>query len=94
MEKVRIFDPTLEAKQQPITYKPRPKSLQNLRIGLVDNAKFNSDKLLLRIAKILEEEYGAKGHIIRRKGKATVPDMKVIEELTDSCDIAVAGIGD
>ena len=94
MGKVRIFDPSLEAKRQSITYKPRPKSLHNLQIGLVDNTKFNSDKLLLKIAKILEQQYGAKGHIIRRKGKATVPDMKVIEELTDSCDVAVSGIGD
>jgi hypothetical protein len=94
MGKVQIFDPTLEAKQQTIAYKLRPKSLHNLQVGLVDNTKFNSDKLLLKIAGILEQEYGAEGHIIRRKEKATAPDMKVIEELTDSCDVAIAGIGD
>jgi len=94
MEKVQVFDPTFEAKEQSITFNPRPKSLKNLRIGLVDNNKFNSDNLLLKIAKILEQEYGAKSYIIRKKDKATVPDMKIMEELTDSCDVAIAGIGD
>lgn len=94
MGKVQIFDPTLEARQQSIAYKPRPKSLKNLQIGLVDNTKFNSDNLLLKIAKILEQEYGAKSHIIRSKSKATTPDRKIIDELTGNCDVAIAGIGD
>ena len=94
MEKVQVFDPTFEVKGQSITFNPRPRSLQNLQIGLVDNTKFNSDKLLLKIVKILEQEYGAKSHIIRSKGKATVPDMKVIEDLTGNCDVVIAGIGD
>ena len=94
MEKVQVFDPTFEVKEQSIAFSPRPRSLQNLQIGLVDNTKFNSDKLLLRIAKILKQEYGAKSHIIRSKGKATVPDMKVIEDPAGNCDVVIAGIGD
>jgi len=94
MEKVQVFDPTFEAKEQSITFNPRPKSLKNLRIGLLDNTKFNSDNLLLNVAGALEKEYGAKSHIIRSKRKAAVPDEAIIEEYAANCDVVIAGIGD
>ena len=55
MDKFQVFDPTTTPKEQAITFVPRPVSLRNLRIGLVENTKFNSDKLLLKIAAILEQ---------------------------------------
>ena len=70
---LQVFDPTTEAKEQPIAFVPRPESLRNVRIGLVENTKYNSDKLLLRIAAILEHEYGAQSHIIRSKHGSGVP---------------------
>ena len=51
---VQIYDPTIEVKGRHIDFVPRPKSLAGLRVGLVDNSKFNSDQLLERIAKLLE----------------------------------------
>jgi hypothetical protein len=55
---VQIFDPTPEPKKdRPHRLPaPRPISLAGLRIGLVDNSKFNSDQLLLRIAGLLERD--------------------------------------
>lgn len=95
MSRIQIFDPTTGAKEQPVTFVPRPQSLRGLRIGLVDNTKFNSDKLLLKIATILEQEYGAKGHIIRRKRNPGVPAHKeMINEFVLNCDVVIAGIGD
>ena len=74
---------------------PRPKSLEGLRIGLVDNTKHNSDQLLLRIAAILERDHGAKAHIIRKKKSAgAAPHTEIIEEYKANCDVVVAGIGD
>jgi hypothetical protein len=95
MEKFKIFDPTIEVKEQTIAFVPRPPSLQKLRIGLVENTKFNSDKLLLKIAAILENEYGAQSHILRRKRTSgSAVDQEVINEFTAQCDVAVAGVGD
>lgn len=95
MENFKIFDPTTEVKEQTIDFVPRPPSLSNLRIGLVENTKFNSDTLLLKIAAILEKQYGAQGHILRSKRTSGSPvDQDVIEEFTAWCDVAVAGIGD
>jgi hypothetical protein len=62
---------------------------------LVENTKFNSDKLLLKIAAILEQEYGAQSHIIRSKHNSSVPaHAEIIREFTASCDVVVAGVGD
>ena len=95
MEKFKLFYPTTEVKEQTISFVHRPSSLRNLRIGLVENTKFNSDKLLLKIAAILEKEYGAQSHILRRKRTPGSPvDQEVLTEFTTQCDVAVAGVGD
>ena len=83
MGNLKIFDPTTTAKAEKIDFVPRPKSLRNLRIGLVDNTKFNSDKLLIKIAAILEKEYGAKNHIIRRKNKSAL--KKALKQCARLC---------
>ncbi len=90
-----IYDPTFQPSEQAIQFVPRPGSLQNLRIGLIENTKTNSAKLLLKIADILEKEYGAQSHTIRSKRNPGVPpDEKVIKEITANCDVVVAGVGD
>ncbi len=95
MGKLKVFDPTTEAKEKAFPFVPRPESLRNLHIGLVENTKFNSDKLLLKIAAILEQDYGAKSHVIRRKRNAGVPAHdEIINEFVANCDVVVAGIGD
>jgi len=95
MEKLPIFDPTAQVRVQAISFPPRPKSLRGVRIGLVENTKFNSDKLLLKIATILENENGAKSHIIRSKSNAGVPvHQEIIDEFVSNCDVVISGIGD
>jgi hypothetical protein len=95
MKKFEVFDPTTEAKEQPIAFAPRPESLHNLRIGLVENTKFNSDRLLLKIAAILEGDYGAKDHVIRSKHGPSVPaHEEIVKEFVANCDVVIAGIGD
>ena len=95
MEKLRVFDPTTEPEEEAITFSPRPESLRKLRIGLVDNTKHHSDKLLLKIALLLEQEYGARGHIIRKKHSAGRPvHGEILNEYRTHCDVVIAGIGD
>ena len=95
MEKQQMFDPTTQVKVQAISFAPRPESLGGVRIGLVENTKFNSDKLLLKIAAIMENEHGAKSHIIRSKRNASVPvHQEIIDEFVANCGVVIAGIGD
>jgi hypothetical protein len=95
MPQFEILDPTVEARKQPLTYVARPDSLQGKRIGLVENTKFNSDKLLLKIGEILKSEYGAAETRMWRKHNAGVPaHAEILEEAKRGVDVVVAGIGD
>lgn len=92
---VTIYDPTTEVAARRIAYAPRPASLSGLRVGLIDNTKHNSDQVLLRIAGLLERDYGARSHLIRRKKSAgAAPHAEIIEDIKAGCDVIVAGIGD
>ena len=90
-----LLDPTTEAATQPIAYVPRPDSLRGKRIALIENTKFNSDNLLVKIGNILVNEYGASSAKMWRKKNASVPaHEEIIEEVKRTCDVVVAGVGD
>jgi hypothetical protein len=90
-----ILDPTVEPRRQPLTYVPRPDSLKGKRIGLVENTKFNSDRLLQKIGDILKQEYGAAEARMWRKHNSSVPaHQEIIDDAKRTVDVVVAGIGD
>ena len=92
---IQIYDPTTEVNSRRIAYAARPGTLEGLTIGLVDNTKHNSDQLLLRIAKILEEKHNTKTHMIRRKkSSGAAPHAEIVEEYKANCDVVIAGVGD
>jgi hypothetical protein len=92
---MELLDPTHESSLQELVYAPRPLSLRGMRIGLIDNAKFNSDRLLQKIGDILKAEYGVAETRMWRKQSASVPaDAATVGELRATCDLMVAGIGD
>jgi hypothetical protein len=92
---IELLDPTTAAVSQKIAYVPRPGSLEGKRVALIENTKFNSDKLLTKIGDILVGEYGAASARMWRKRNASVPaHEEIIQEVRATCDVMVAGIGD
>ena len=92
---MEILDPTVDARQQPLTYVARPDSLAGKRIGLVENTKYNSDKLLQKIGALLVSEYGEAETKMWRKKNAGVPAHdEIIDEARRGVDVVVAGVGD
>jgi hypothetical protein len=92
---IEILDPTTEAATQTIAYAPRPTALDGKRVALIENTKFNSDKLLARIGDILKREYGVAEWRMYRKHNSSVPaHAEIVEAITRSADLVVAGIGD
>ena len=70
---MELLDPTTGAAAQAIAYAPRPGSIEGKRIALIENTKFNSDKLLVKIGDILVHDYGAASAKMFRKKNASVP---------------------
>ena len=92
---IELLDPTVEAATRPIAYVDRPRSLEGKRIGLIENTKFNSDRLLQKIGHILKSEYGASEARLFHKHNSSVPaHPEIIEEIRKTCDVMVAGVGD
>ena len=92
---IELLDPTAEVAAQGIAYVDRPASLEGKRVGLIDNTKFNSDRLLERIGAILKAEYGVAQTQMFRKHNASVPaHEEIIVELRKGFDAMVAGVGD
>ena len=90
-----LLDPTTEAATQTIAYAPRPQALAGKRVALVENTKFNSDRILEKIGALLKSEYGASEVKMFRKKNASVPaHQEILEEARKTCDVMVAGIGD
>ena len=92
---MEILDPTTEAATQTIAYAPRPGALAGKRVALIENTKFNSDRLLVKIGDLLKAEYGVAETKMYRKHNAGVPaHAEIVEDIKRTCDLVVAGIGD
>ncbi len=92
---IKLLDPTTEAVARPIAWAPRPASLEGRRVALIENTKFNSDRLLQKIGDVLVRDHGAASVRMWRKRNASVPaHAEIIEEVRAAADVMVAGIGD
>ena len=92
---VKLFDPTASPVARPAALAPRPRDLRGLRIGLVENTKFNSDTLLAKLAERLARERGMiAGPMVRKRSPSHEVGERQISEFTRSVDVVVSGIGD
>jgi len=92
---MELLDPTVEQPAQAIDFAPRPKSLSGKRVALIENTKYNSDRLLEKIGDILKREHGVAEWKVFHKHNAGVPaHQEIIDEVKASYDLVVAGIGD
>ena len=55
---IELLDPTREVGAGHMAYAPRPSSLKGKTVGLIENTKYNSDRLLEMIGQILVDDYG------------------------------------
>ena len=90
-----LFDPTAGPVGRQASIAPRPARLDGLRIGLVENTKFNSDKLLLRLADRLGRRHGMTvSRMVRKRSPSHEVDEAAVEALRKQSDFVVSGIGD
>lgn len=90
-----LFDPTIPAQPELIDYAPRPKRLDNLRLILIENTKYNSKTILLKLFKELEDRYQVQlAGIIKKQSAGHPVTAADLETCAKTADIAIAGIGD
>jgi hypothetical protein len=92
---VRLLDPTAKAHQDTTPLAPRHPDLHGKRIGILDNTKSNADVLMLRLAELLCQQYGAAEIVHRRKTHAaTGATDELCEDIVLGCDAVLVGSGD
>lgn len=92
---IELLDPTREVRGGKMAYAPRPDSLKGKRIALIENTKYNSDRVLQMIGEILVDEYGAEGTKLYHKIYSSVPAHEaIITDVRENCDFMIAGVGD
>jgi len=92
---VKLFDPTSKPVERAVEIAPRPTSLKGLRLGLVDNTKFNSDTLLHKLAARLATRHGITVALTSRKRSPSHEiDEAAVKTLRAQADLVVSGIGD
>jgi hypothetical protein len=92
---MKLFDPTSAPVQREVKLARVPGQLRGLRLGLVDNTKFNSDTLLAKLAERLRQRHGMEVALTSRKRSASHEiDERAIEALRSQADLVVSGIGD
>ncbi len=90
-----LFDPTAPPVGRDVKIAPRPARLDGLRIGLVENTKFNSDVLLRRLADRLGRRHGMTvARMVRKRSPSHEVDEVSLEALRSRADFVVSGIGD
>jgi len=92
---MKLFDPTSKPVQRQVAVARRPAALQGLRLGLVDNTKFNSDTLLRKLADRLHRRHGMTVSVTNRKRSPSHEiDEAAVKTLRAQADLVVSGIGD
>ena len=73
----------------------RPEGLAGKRLGLLENTKSNSDKVLREFGEILKERHGLKEVVHLSKHNASLPTKpEVIQQMLEQVDVLVTGVGD
>ena len=92
---MEVFDPTTSSEQEEINYVPRPQDFEGLKVGLVDNTKYNSRVLLEKIAERLQAKYNMEMvHIDTKQSASHHLTEQAVKEFKTKADFVIAGIGD
>lgn len=89
-----ILDPTIATAREHIDYVPRPKRLEGLRIGLIENTKKNAEAVLRKVAEKLETAHGMKVEVLVHKPQRAPLRGAQVAELKGRTDFAITGVGD
>ncbi len=90
-----VYNPTSGPTAEKMGMAPRIESLQNGVLGVIDNGKTNSDKVLSRIVTKLAERFSLKDVVTVKKPSVShaIKDDSA-RMLAKKCSFVLAGIGD
>jgi hypothetical protein len=94
-QSVPVYDPRGVVEAAPLVLAPRVKKLDGLRLGLLDNTKWNANKLLRGVRDRLARKHalGAVNYY-RKESFAVAAAPGLIDRIAAENDIVLTAIGD
>ena len=95
MDEITVFDPRGRIDAEPMALAPRAAVLKGLRLGILDNTKWNANRLLRKTAALLEERYRiAAVSYYKKESFSKSAEPVLIAEIAANSDIVLTAIGD
>ena len=92
---MKLISPEGRARPLAVGASPRPRTLQGLRVGLLDNAKAPVDKMMLHIEARLKQQYpGIETYTASKRAASRPADERMLKGLRDNCDVVINALGD
>jgi hypothetical protein len=91
---IRVLNPTETGGAVPARA-PRLGNLNGAVLGVLHNGRQGNDVVLREIVLILESKYAFKKVVRRAKPRPfNIAPTEIIDELANSCDVVITGVGD
>jgi hypothetical protein len=95
MDELTVFDPRGWVDAERVALAPRVAALKGLRLGILDNTKWNANRLLRKTAALLEAEHGVGAvSYYKKEGFSKVADPALVAVIAADNDIVLTAIGD
>ena len=89
------FDPRGVVEAEPRQLAPRPEGLDGLRLGVLDNTKWNAQRLLRRtVARLRDDARFAAVNHYKKESFSKNADPELIARISAENDIVLTAIGD
>jgi hypothetical protein len=90
-----VYDPRGVVDAKPQDLAPRATSLDGLRLGVLDNTKWNANKLLRRSVELLKRDFSfATVNFYRKESFSRIAAPDLIAEIAGQNDVVLTAIGD
>jgi hypothetical protein len=92
---ITVYDPRGVVDAQARQIAPRARAIQGLRLGVLDNTKWNANKLLRALRAELEASHGLKpSGYYRKESFSRFAEPRLLDEIRANSDLVVTAIGD
>lgn len=95
MKSVPVYDPRGVVEAAPLALAPRVKALEGLKLALLDNTKWNANKLLRGVRDRLAAKHGfAEVNYYRKESFSLNAKPELIDEIAAGNDLVLTAIAD
>ena len=92
---IEVLNPTAGPATGKIIMANRSGTLDGMRLGVIWNGRLYGDKVINSVIDILRQKYTFESVVFRKKPFiGNVAPKSIQEEIIDSCDVVITGIGD